>query len=25
VVTLFVVKQMTGKIRWDDKFVRRTA
>jgi inner membrane protein involved in colicin E2 resistance len=25
VVTLFVVMQMTGKIRWDDKFVRRTA
>lgn len=24
VVTLFVVMQMTGKIRWDDKFVRRT-
>jgi inner membrane protein involved in colicin E2 resistance len=24
IVTLYVVMQMTGKIRWEDKFVRRT-
>jgi inner membrane protein involved in colicin E2 resistance len=25
IVTLYVVMQMTGKIRWEDKFVRQTA